>query len=182
MKQIETQTEKKSNVEVMALAINSLYEYAEKFYNYEMEHFNKFVGLDIFKVDGSIKQKYDHEKISFKGQLNDGTWVNVHYWFTSSYSFDMHVKICVNGGSYDDKPSTAFCQYHETTLQLFDIKDGKLSECGRDKEYLKTRYNVDELTELANKIREAANQYREIYDTMPHLFTDVFYLERLSRR
>jgi len=138
-----TQTLKKSNQEVKVLAINTLYEWAEKFFNYEKDHFSQFVGVDIFKVDGSIKKKYEHEKMSFRGKLPDGTFCDAHYWFTHSYNdFRITVKICVNGGSYDVKPTTAFCQYEEQGITLFKTQNGVLLETAPDIDFLKTRYNL----------------------------------------
>ena len=177
-----TQT-KKSSAEVKVIAINELNKWAKVFYEYEKTHFSQFLGVNIFKVDGSIKQKYDHEKQSYKGRLPDGTFVNVHYWFTSSYNrFDIHVKICVNGGSYDVRPSTAYCQYEETTLTIFKMDDeSKLIEANTDISHLSTVYNLADLQSIAGEIKEAAKIYESVADKMPWQFKDVFYIERLTR-
>lgn len=181
---MNTQTQntgKKSTQEVKVLAINTLYEYAQQFYEYEKLHFGQFIGKDIFKIDGSIKAKYEHEKLSFSGKLNDGTNVNAHYWFTSRHGyFDIHVKICVNGGSYDVSPSTAFCQYEETTLTLFKIEENKLIETPANIDYLKNRYDVETLAKIATNIKEAAKVYEAAEDKMPYLFKGVFDVERLT--
>jgi hypothetical protein len=177
-----TTNTKKTSAEIKVLAVNTLYEWAEVFYKAEKEHFSKFIGIDIFKVDGSIKQKYDHEKQSFKGQLPDGTWVNAHYWFTNRYnSFDIHIKVCVNGGSYDVKPTTAFCQYEEMTLTLFNTKDGKLEPSNEDISHLSTRFNVEDLKAIAANIEKAAKAYEAAADKMPYRFKEVFHIERLAR-
>lgn len=172
---------KKTNLEVKVLAINTLYEYAQKFYEYEKKHFSQFIGKDIFKVDGSIKAKYEHERLSFKGQLPDGTWYNAHYWFESKYSFDIHVKICVNGGSYDVKPTTAFCQYEEISIKLFDIKDGSLIETESAPDFLNKRYEVSELIQQANEIKELAKRYEYEADKFPYIFKQVCDIQRLQR-
>lgn len=173
---------KKSNQEVKTLAINNLYKYAKQFFQYERAHFLQFLGQSIFKVDGSVKAKYDHEKQSYKGQLEDGTWVNAHYWFTSNYGyFDMIVKICVNGGTYDVKPSTAFCQYDELSLTMFKIEDGKLIDSHSDISYLDTVYNLPDLQKAANEIEEAKKHYQKTVEKMPYIFRDVFWIERLTR-
>lgn len=173
---------KKTPLEVKVLALNLLQEYGQNFYNYEMLHFNKFTGQNIFKVDGSIKQKYDHEKQSFRGQLNDGTFVDIHYWFEkSSNYFDMCIKICVNGGSYDVQPSTAFCQYEKKTLTLFKLdKEGNLIEPIQDDSFT-THYIVDEILQAAENVKIAAEQYRKVLESVPYQFRDVLYLERLTR-
>ena len=70
-----TQT-KKTQLEIKVLSINTINEYALKCIEHELKFYSQFIGLDIFKVDGSIKQKYLHEKISFEGKLKDGTYFN----------------------------------------------------------------------------------------------------------
>ena len=173
---------KKSAIEIRVLAINTLYEYAAKYYQHEKQRLTPFIGLDIFKVDGSFKQKHDSPKLSDRTKLDDGTFVDAHYWFNQySTSFDIHVKICINGGSYDTKPTTAFCQYQELSITLFRKENGKLIAGDIDVSYLDERYNVDQLTAIANEVKEAAKVYESVYNKMPYLFTDVFNLSRLSR-
>lgn len=173
---------KKTQAEIKVLAINTLYEYAKKYVNHEKTRLDAFIGLDIFKVDGSFKQKYDSPKLSDTLTLPDGTFVNAHYWFKHySTDFGICVKICINGGSYDVKPTTAFCQYEEQYFSLFNKVDGKLTATEIDREYLNTRYDVAQLTAIATTIKEAAKVYEAEADKMPYLFRDTFYLSRLTR-
>ena len=173
---------KKTQAEIKVLAINTLYEYAQKYVNHEKTRLDAFIGLDIFKVDGSFKQKYDSLKLSDTLTLPDGTFVNAHYWFKHySNDFGIYVKICVNGGSYDVQPNTAFCQYEEQYFSLFNKVDGKLVATEIDREYLNTRYDVAQLTAIATTIKEAAKVYEAEADKMPYLFRDTFYLSRLTR-
>lgn len=177
---MKTET-KKSNVEVKVIAINTLYKYAKDIIAYEKKHFDQFIGKGVFKVDGSIKQKFDHEKLTFKGNLNDGTYYDVHYWFDvrSSY-FDVNIKVCVNGGSYDVIPATAFCQYDTLNTTLYQLdKEGGLIQCERDYTYLDKVYNVTELSEIANEIKDAAKKYEQAASKMPYIFESVFYIQRL---
>lgn len=178
------QPTKKSNKEVKVIAINVLHEYAKQFYEYEKKHFSQFLGVDIFKVNGSLKAKYEHDKIDFSGQLKDGTFVNANYWFTYSYnSFDIHVKICVNGGTYDVRPATAFCQYEEMTLTLFKTdSDNKLIETDNDISHLSTRYNLADLVKIETEINEAKKNYEAAENKMPYRFRDVFYIGRITTR
>lgn len=181
---METQTmiKPKTNVEVKVLAINTLYEYAKLIIEHEKKHFNQFIGKDIFKVDGSLKAKYEHEKLTFKGQMNDGTWFNVHSWYQKySSSFDLKIKVCVNGGSYDVKPTTAFCQYEEISTTLYELDNNCLIASNRDYSYLDKVYNVDELTAISLEIEKAAKEYEKVKDKMPYIFNDVFYIKRLTR-
>lgn len=44
---------KLSQPEIKVLAVNTLNEYAERFYQIEKGHYGQFIGVDIFKIDGS---------------------------------------------------------------------------------------------------------------------------------
>ena len=172
---------KKTSQEIKVLAINTLYEYAEKYYLHEKNRLSKFVGLDIFKVDGSFKVKYDSPKLSDRLKLQDGTFVDAHYWFNHyTNGFDINVKICINGGSYDVKPTTAFCQYEQQSFTLFNKENGKLIETNKDMSFLKKRYDVNDLKIIADEIKQAAKVYESIYDKMPYLFKEVFDIKRLQ--
>ncbi len=181
-----------TNLEKKVLSINTLYQYAEKCIEYEMNHFKQFIGKDIFKVDGSVKAKYAHEKISFDGKMDDGTFYHVHYWFELNFNyFDLHIKSCINGGSYDVKPSTAFCIYEETTYTMFNVKKSEPDELGYTKQLLaenterfnndySIRYNADTVIEQANEVEKLAETYRNEYDKIPYYFRDVLHVKRLS--
>ncbi len=184
MTQTKELIQKKSNVEVKVLAINTLYKYALLTIEQEINHFKKFIGIDIFKVDGSIKQKYiNPDSKVFEGKLEDGTYYHVHSWYKVGYGcFDLCVKICINGGSYDVKPTTAFCQYEEVRTTMFDLVEGsKLKETNTDRSYLQTVYNVEDLTRKAENVKNAAKVYETAQNSMPYIFRDVFYIERLTR-
>lgn len=170
---------KKTSAEIKAMAINTLYEYAEKYFNYERERLLPFVGLDIFKVDGSFKQKYDSPKLSDRLTLQDGTFVDAHYWFNHySTTFDIHVKICIHGGNYEDK--TYFCEYQEQSLTLFDKVDNKLIDTPKDISWLKNRFDASKMQAIADKIKEAAKVYEAELEKMPYQFRNTFWLQRLT--
>jgi len=174
---------KKSNLEVKVLSINTLYKYAAKCIEHEKKHFDQFLGKDIFKVGGEVKQKYSHERLTFEGFLPDGTHYHVHCWYQLSYKhFYLNVKSCVNGGSYEDKPVTAFCQYDSTMTTLYKVKDGKLTvNDNSDTDYLNKRYEVSELMEIKKGIEKAAELYKAEVNKMPYIFNDVLSVERLTR-
>lgn len=175
-----TTTKKKSSIDAKVLSINTLYEWAEKFFKYEQDHFRQFLGKDIFKVDGSVKAKFEHPKLNAKGQLEDGTFYDVHYWFENRHGyFVIKIKSCINGGSYDDK--SYFCIYDEIGQTLFEVKDGLLVETTQQPTDFSIRYDAKELQAIAENIKEAAESYRQAANKMPYAFQDVFYIERLSR-
>lgn len=171
---------KKTTAEIKCLSINTLHEHAKTFYEYEKAHFAQFIGKNIFKVDGSIKQKFEHESMKAEGQLPDGTFYNVHYWFECRHGyFDMKIKSCINGGKYDDK--TYFCQYDDLQLTLFKTNEqGELQPIENDLSYLDARYSAEELTKIAKDIEGAAKVYEKELSRMPYQFREIFYLQRLS--
>lgn len=170
---------KKTAAEVKALAINTLYEYAEKYINHEKQRLSAFIGLDVFKVDGSFKQKYDSAKLSDSLKLSDGTFVSADYWFKHySSTFDICVKICVHGGNYEDK--TYFCEYQEQSFTLFNKVDSKLVATDIDREWLKNRFDAAKLQAIADKIKEAAKVYDAELEKMPYQFRNTFWLQRLT--
>jgi len=148
-----------------------------------MAYFTPFVGKDIFKVDGSLKAKYAYNAPSFEGKLPDGSHVSAHCWPEKSYGkFELNVKICVNGGSYDVNPVTAFCQYERRSIELFDVKDGILtaSVTNTNKDYLNKEWDASELQAHANKVIEAQKQYEAILDGFPYVFSDVCHIKRIK--
>ena len=173
--------EKMTQQQIKVIALNTLNKYAREFFNYEKEYFNQFIGKNIFKVDGSIKAKFEHEIKSIREKQGD-IFVYVYYWFEYKYNeFMICVKGCVNGGSYDVQPSTAFCQYEKCTLTLFKTdNEDNLLETVSDTSEIDQVYNLDELEKIAAEIKEAAKVYEMICKKMPYLFNEVFYLQRLT--
>ncbi len=175
---------KKSQIEIKVLAVNTLHKYLLEFYAHEKSFYSQFVGQDIFKADGSVKKKFEHERLSFSGFMEDGTHYDAHYWLSLAHGyFDINVKICVNGGSYDVKPVTAFCQYENQSITLFKVIDGKLtvSENETDLSGFLITYKAEDLEKLALSIKEAARVYELESNKMPYIFKQVLGIERLSR-
>jgi len=74
--------------------------------------------------------------------LPDGTYYDVHYWFDYSYNeLKVNVKLCINGGSWDVRPTTAFCQYEEQQLTILKTNPaGQLIETITDVSFLDQRF------------------------------------------
>jgi len=177
---------KKSNTEVKVMAMNILNKYSKQAISYYNDMLTPFIGKDIFKVDGSIKKKYDFDRFSYEGKDPEGNHISVQSWITINRGWvELTVKICINGGSYDVQPTTAFCQYENRTFDIFSIEPatGYLIPATReeDRTYLDTIYNLEDLNKIAADIKQAAEQYRKELDKMPYYFKDVYYLERLTQ-
>jgi hypothetical protein len=73
---------KKTSLEIKVIAMNQLYKWSKKFIEIESNYLSKFAGLDIFKVDGSLKEKYKNNfEHSFRDVLKDGTFLSAQYWY-----------------------------------------------------------------------------------------------------
>lgn len=175
-------TKKKSQIEIKVLAVNTLHKYSKKILQYEIEKLKALQGLDIWKVDGSLKQKYMYEALpEMKGKLPDGTWYSVTYWHNmSAGEYGIKVKVCVNGGSHEDR--TAFCMYDEQSFYPFKIQDGKLL-LKEDFSYtwLDVVYNVADLQKKAAKIKALAELYEKERDKIYYDFHSALGIERLTR-
>ena len=171
----------KSKPEIKILAVNTLRQWAKEFYDYEKKFYSQFIGQDIFKADGSIKKKYVHEKKEAKGKLDDGTYFDVHYWFEAKYSrFDICVKACINGGSYEVRPSTAFTQYEQLSRTMFAIKDGVIVESDVNESHLEDLFDYDGIKLLADDVKEAELAYEASLNRVPYILRESFGLKRIT--
>ena len=176
---------KKTNLEITVLAVNQLYQWSKKFIEVETNFYNQFLGVDIFKVDGSIKDKYKNNFAhSFSEKLKDGTNLSSQYFFKkTSTALCIEVQICVNGGKYNQPvaPDTAFCQYQRMTFDLFEVVNNCLVSKNVDRSYLNEVFSENKLLKQANKIKQLAEKYRIEYNKLNYQFKDVLYIERLTR-
>lgn len=165
---------KKSQLEIKVFALNTLNVYAEKVIKAEKEKFAKFIGKDIFKVNGDLKEKYNLEKESFIKEKQGDYFVDIHYWRDLSYkNFSVRFKICVNGGSYDVKPATAFCHYEEINETIYQIdKENLLIENSNTPREFKT-YNEAEILKAANECKKAAEIYEKALNKVDYQFRDI---------
>ncbi|MDC7250732.1 MAG: hypothetical protein PQJ49_12515 [Sphaerochaetaceae bacterium] len=96
------------------------------------------------QLSTSDKSKKWTLKGDHKGESTDINGLKVHlsfqYWFEFSYSFViLHTKVCISGGSYEVRPSTAFTQYMEKSDYI-----GRL-----DNQYLKDTNDIEGCIENA---------------------------------
>lgn len=172
---------KKSNLQVKILALNLLNEYAPAYFEQATKHFEQFIGVEPYKVDGTLKAKYMLKLNEVKGKI-DGAYFDIHAWIKpSSYSIDVNIKICVSGGSYDVHPNTAFCQYDTMTLEVVRIKDGKISQRERQPNDFTIRHSESEILAAAAEVKKAAEAYEQALSKVYYEFRDILYLSRLTR-
>ncbi len=172
---------KKSQVEIKVKAVNLLNKFAKTIFEYEQEYFSQFMGKNVFKVNGSIKEKYKHEHLEISGK-DDGDFYIITYYFDNRASFDINITVCLSGGSYDVNPVTAFCLYEKSMHSMFKLdRFGAITEkCPIPKE-LNDTFDITELNKIAGNIKLAAGKYKSEVETMPYVFRSVYDIERLHR-
>lgn len=173
---------KKTALQIKIQALNMLNSYAQAYFEQATKHFEQFIGVEPYKVDGTLKAKYALKFEPVKGKTVDGTNYDVHAWmYSGNYSLDINVKICISGGSYEEKPATAFCQYESLSLMICRIKDGKLAARDIENYDFSVQYNEQQILRAAEEVKKAAERYEQALKTVPYYFRDILYIERLTR-
>lgn len=117
----------------------------------------------IKKITDEVKELKREER-----GRRGANYINIHFWLsTGKYSTYLHVKTCLNGGSYEDR--TAFTTYHETSFYLLETKDGILTQVNEDFD----SYKLDEkptekqIIKLIAKYKEAKEKANELLKQIP---------------
>jgi hypothetical protein len=89
-----------------------------------------FLGKKVLNADGSIAKKLNDlikfDEVLLKPFEEDGRGTLDAYMSVTSYNVRIQAKLCYNGGSYDVKPSTAYCVYHDAIKYVGRVEDGIL--------------------------------------------------------
>lgn len=189
MKSTTDRPVKRSTLEVRAQALEELSKANVKIGAAFKAHYDQFIGQDIFKVDGSVKQKFKFDLSPYRTphgtpRRKDGTFLTVSAYEEMSYhSFKVNVKVCLNGGSYEDQPSTAYCNYEENTLYIYDVKDGAIVEnvnhVGKFGGKV-VKYNLEKLKKQALKLEKMREKYEAEAEKTPHLLRDDLRIKRFK--
>jgi hypothetical protein len=173
-----------TSLQKKTLAINLLNKYGAEILKYEIQHFEKFEGIDIFKNDMTIKKKYEHDQYpEIKGKTPEGYFYQVSYYLSNQNgSFgSLRIKICLNGGSQEERNS--FAIYEDLTLYPYNIKENKINidrnAYGLNEGDL-PQYNAEEMQEQAKKVEELAKQYEKAVSNVPYLFRNILNVQRLT--
>jgi hypothetical protein len=141
----------------------------------------KFEGKSILIATGlSAKFKIDKPEITADKLPNGFSSCNYYFDYTR-HSLWLKVRVCLNGGSHEAKPSTAYCQYFEVSYHLGEINNTCLVNINTveamEKDYkLNTpiveneeRAKINRLAELAEELKQAKRSIRISEDIYKHL-------------
>ena len=175
---------KATSLQAKILAVNTINKHSLYFINFELQALQAHKGKDIFKVDGSFKQKYFREfqpireRVKFAGF---DWWIDSHYYLKFNYGkIILHVRTSVTGGGQDQHGVNARCIYEERSFNLLTYPGAIGEEIEQDRTHLEKEYNEQELKEAAEKAKEAAKAYEKAAEAVPHIFRDVLDVQRLT--
>ena len=185
MKQTATPTAATA-LQTQILCLNMANEAAKNIISYELGQLSRHIGKAIFKVDGSLKTKYEYSRLSLeKVKVNAfgfDFWVDTHYYHRIAYGkYEVKVITTVSGGGYDRNGVNKNHYQHSQSFEVFSLNDaGELSAPIAAPEWLNNQYNETEILQAAAKVEEAAKQYEAVLSKVPYLFRSTLYLQRLT--
>lgn len=125
----------------------------------------EFIGKKITTADNTLTKKAANVLKPLitsleKGKLGENYISKQCYFRSSDYTLYLHVRVCINGGSYDVQPNTAFTKYFERTVALGYLESTFLTELAEIDEPKK----IDLPTELINveKYKQLESELREL--------------------
>jgi hypothetical protein len=175
---------KATALQTQILCYNTLYEHSKQIIAKEVSFLSDFLGKGILKSDGSFKAKYIHDLLRFKEKVNKfgfDFWVDTHYYFICKYGkLSIEVTTTVSGGGYDRSGVNANHSQNRRGFDLFVVDNGILLSLFEDnRDFLNVVYDEAEILNAADNVKEAAKEYEKTLKTVPHIFRQSLYLQRL---
>jgi hypothetical protein len=159
-------------------AVNYLYEYIPLVVTEVKNQLEPHIGKPIFKTDGTWRKSVNWEYKPIQKQLPNGDFLSVQYYVRQYSNYvDLTVKICLNGGSYDVYPSTAFTIYQEAGITIYTTDDeGNLVEYDVDLDQWNQRFDFDTLVKQAEVVNIKAKELKNEIDKVSYRFREALYL------
>jgi len=178
---------KRSTLNIQTEGLSKVKTYTLEVLNHILPQLKKLEGIKIINADGSKSKKYynvtDYERQDEKGE---NVYTSYQYYIEySKYSVWLKVKICINGGSYDD--NTAYCTYFNESFYI-----GKMDDTGtflkevediekvkeNNKNALINDYTETHLAELIQQFEEAKSKVRDLFNSIPESVKQAKFLNR----
>lgn len=162
-------------------AVNFLNEYIPQIVIEVKKQLDPHIGKPIFTGSGAWRKSVNWIYNPIKKQLANGNWLSVEYYVQQHYNYvDLRVKVCLNGGSYDVHPTTAFTIYQEQGLTIYTVdENGNIVDFNVDLTPYNVKYDVDTVLKQAEVLNTVAEQLRNEIDKIPHRLRDALYLPSL---
>lgn len=149
-------------------SLNAHYEGIKAILAYETAYFKNITvqTSELFKVDGSLKKKYEHDRLVHKINHNDYFTESTYYLSLcrSGEGILINVRTCTRGGSYENK--TYSCIYEDDQVEI-------------GKEYNKQPLKAEDIERNLLKIEEAKKQYQEAVKLVPYEIRGVLRIKNI---
>lgn len=144
-------------------AQNALKAFAKTILSAVLPQLTQFIGKKIFLGDGSKSKIFNIDINKFAPAPIKGMHVQAHAtYLTNDYGkLQLKVGICLNGGSYDVTPKTAFCKYLDRQIELGILKDGQNLDSIIELDKIVKAYELDEVLDLSDELEKIAT-YRKL--------------------
>ena len=155
-------------LEINTSVINETNRFINKHLETVLNSLKPFIGQKILLSDCETASKkftpFKPEQFKIK---KENYFLDIHCWYEyGSYSVILKVKTCINGGSYDVKPSTAFCEYYTKCIYVCKVKNQVLTE-------LETVEKSDFNTIDLNVINDQINDFNKANEKLSQLFYKI---------
>ncbi len=129
-------------------AVNRANDYANKLYPTLAAFFRPLIGDKVTKSDGSLLQKFE----KLLPEMPHTREVTVYY-HRSDYSLAWTVKTCENVEQAET------CVYHEVTVYVCDLRNGRIEKMSNHFGALRTDYTVEEIESKRENCRILEKAY-----------------------
>lgn len=157
----------------------------KEYYLSAIQQAQALIGKKIHTAKMEKSKQFNIDLPHIKEQINGAEWIDIHSWFTfSGQSVWLHIKTCYSGGSWDVKPTTAFCIYFNDGLYIGETdNDGKLMRTATEevqKSWLITLQpvTIEEIKTKEAEYKELQERGKEIFNSVPEHLRKVLYLNR----
>lgn len=179
---------KPEQFDILYLAWQCLERAAVAIVKYETEQHAPHYGKKVYSVNGSILDKFKHphapgysaDKGTRETWKHGVYWNMTHYWITAQYDeIRVHVKTCVNGGSYED--NSAWTQYAEQSYTIAANAGNILTELPEEKRPLiETLEHPAVIRGHADATKALQKQYEEARGKVDARFHSTLNIYRLT--
>jgi len=138
-------TIKKSSLTIAVEGINKRNEYSIKVLSQSLPEMNKLIGQKVLLSDGKQSAKFTLKNGNTDKQEDWQHESYQHFFEVGEYSIWLKVKVCLNGGSYEDR--TNYCTYFEQSYYIGEVKNQILTKV----ETLEDKIRDYKLAEVINE-------------------------------
>ena len=171
---------KKSSLTIAVEGINKRNEYAISVLKESLPEMEKLIGQKVLLSGGLKSAKFTLKNGNIEKQEGGQHESYSHFFDVGEYSIWLKVKICLNGGSYEDR--TAYCNYFEQSYYIGEVKNQILTKVetleAKIKDYqLTTVINEFDVLYLVGKYKQEQEQADKTKALIPQEIKALNYIK-----